>query len=157
MPFQRRKWVVDRVAWAITALILVAAVLGLWGSGPLNRTEATSADGQLSVTYDRFARHLGSSTLEVRIGPEAAVNGTVGLEIDSEFLLDNQIRSTTPEPATVTARGDFLVYEFPVESPEAMTVRFDLRPDPDAWAALQEVRVRIAPGRHVQFRQLVYP
>lgn len=34
MAFQHRTWVVQRVAWAALALLLIAAMLGLFSVGP---------------------------------------------------------------------------------------------------------------------------
>jgi hypothetical protein len=37
LPFQRREWLVERVAWGVMALLIVAALLGLFGTGPDDR------------------------------------------------------------------------------------------------------------------------
>lgn len=36
LPFQRREWAVQRIAWAAMAAVLTAALLGLFGSGPVS-------------------------------------------------------------------------------------------------------------------------
>jgi hypothetical protein len=54
LEFQRRVWRVPRVGWLIIGAAVVAALLGLFGTGPLSR--ASTDGGGLTVEYDRFAR-----------------------------------------------------------------------------------------------------
>jgi len=63
MTFQRRAWVVQRIAWVVMLLIVVAAVLGLFATGPLSGTTAKTDDGVLTIEYGRFARHDAQTDL----------------------------------------------------------------------------------------------
>ena len=45
LDFQRREWAVQRVGWGAMALVILAALLGLFGSsGPLSRAATNAAD-----------------------------------------------------------------------------------------------------------------
>lgn len=53
--FQEKFWTFQRVAWALMALILLAALAGTTGSGgPLAHAEASGPGG--SIEYPRIAR-----------------------------------------------------------------------------------------------------
>ena len=43
LPFQRREWFAERVAWAVMALLIAAALLGLFGTGPDRRRRGRTA------------------------------------------------------------------------------------------------------------------
>jgi hypothetical protein len=67
LDFQHRIWKLQRIGWAVMVLLILAAVLGLFGRGILSRAVVTDAQGQLSVEYSRFARFQAPVELVVRI------------------------------------------------------------------------------------------
>ena len=75
MRLVRRSWVVQRIGWGVMAALLLAALLGLFGTGPLSRATATAPGGAVTLDYDRFGRYLGPATLLIRVGPGAAPGG----------------------------------------------------------------------------------
>ncbi len=152
---QRREWVVNRIAWAGMALIVAAGLAGVWGGGVSSQARTTGADGRLQVDYERFVRNLGETTLQVRFPPGSAREGSIRLSISQEYLSENEIMATTPEPDTVTAEGDRLVYEFPVRGNGPLTVTFDLRPT--SGMGMLDATVGGSSADPAHFRQLVYP
>jgi hypothetical protein len=54
MAFQRASWVVERAGWIALALLLIAALAGLFGHGWLSKQ--TIGGGNLRVEFDRFQR-----------------------------------------------------------------------------------------------------
>ena len=52
--FQQIEWRIQRIGWLVWAMLLLAALLGLTGSGWLSGAEVTSDDGAVTVKYDRF-------------------------------------------------------------------------------------------------------
>lgn len=77
---QRRGWAAQRVAWGVMATVLVLAVLGVFGSGPL-ATGRAGAGETLEVEYPRFARHGAETELTVDVRG-AALPLTVALGRD---------------------------------------------------------------------------
>lgn len=41
LDFQRRMWRLQQIGWALLVLVVVAALLGLFGKGPLSRAVAS--------------------------------------------------------------------------------------------------------------------
>ncbi|MFC4852768.1 hypothetical protein [Actinophytocola glycyrrhizae] len=93
----------------------------------------------------------------MRVEPGLAADGTFRIGVDQDFLLNNEVTATTPEPDSVSVDGRYLVYEFPAEPSTGMAIRFDLRPSLDNWVGVQQGQVRVAASSPVRFSQLVYP
>src|SRR6185503_10274526 len=64
LDLQRKTWTVQRIGWGGMALIVVAALAGVFGSGPLTRTEVTDNPQTFRLLYDRFGRYEGELVLQ---------------------------------------------------------------------------------------------
>ena len=100
MPTQEREWRVQRAGWAFMAAIVVAALVGLLGNGPLNERTLTSANGGLQVTYQRFRRLQTPGTLNLKVTPQPGA-GQVQVSLNDAYLDAVYVQSVTPEPASV--------------------------------------------------------
>jgi hypothetical protein len=153
--FERRSWVVQRVGWVAIVALLVLALAGVLGSGPLSLQEAT-VPGLLRVEYQRFGRYQTPEALTVRLEPAAARGDEVRLWVDRRYIDGLRIEAITPPPLRVESAADRLVYVFPLGQPrESMTVRFMLQPE---QIGAISGRVGLAGAADVAtFRQFVYP
>ncbi len=155
MVFQRREWLVQRISWVLAGVVLVLALLGVFGTGPLSWTSTTTPDGLLHLEYERFARQLGMTALAVDIAPEAARQGEIRLQISQDYLGDVMVQKVTPEPLAVVNGAGKLTYVFTTdEVTEPLKVSFDLRPD---RVGVQHAEVGIEGAPPTRFRQFVYP
>lgn len=157
LAFQRRSWVVQRVGWGLMALVVLAAVAGLLGSGPLSNARA-EVPGLMTLEYHRFARLDTGETLRLSLRPAATAGDTVRLSLTQAFLGAVRIETVQPPPARVEVGDGRLVYVFPVAEPRVpMVVTFAYQPR-EVGAAHGVVGLESTPEpRHVAFRQLVYP
>ena len=55
-------------ARAVLFLLVLAGLCGVFGRGPLATATIRSADGAVTVTYDRFARFRTPSSIGKRVG-----------------------------------------------------------------------------------------
>ncbi len=154
LDYQRRMWAVQRVGWALMALALLAALVGLVGKGPLS--DASAGDGgPLQVEYPRFARHRAPSTLEFRLAPGAAQGDQVRLWLDREYLARTEVQAVFPEPASVEAGPERMTYVFKLERPdEPATITFSLLHES---SGPRQARVGLADRESLTFRQFIYP
>lgn len=130
MPFQERAWRAERVSWVVLSLITVLALLGIFGTGPLASTTAGTEENGLTASYERFVRHDGRSSLELRIAPDQASEGQVEVWFSATYLEDIQIEQVSPEPDEIHLAGDRQVYVFLTDDPAStMTVNVIFRPD----------------------------
>ncbi len=153
LDFQRKEWRVQRIGWVVMALIALAAVLGMTGSGLLAR--ATVAEGPLQLEYSRFDRFAAPTTLEVRIDADAIAGDRVELRVDRTYVQSAQIQRVLPEPEEVLSDGDGLIYVFGVLAPgQPVTITFDLEHSTfgqkSSWIAL-------ANEPRLDFSQVVFP
>lgn len=110
--FQRREWTVLRVGWLLLALLLAAALAGLFGAGPASETTADSPDGSVQVEYERFIRHVGTTTLTIRPGADTVEQDKVQVFISRELVTGWRIENVSPTPSTESSTDQWLIYEF---------------------------------------------
>lgn len=158
LGFQRRSWVVQRTGWAVMALLVAAALAGLFGSGPLSRRIAR-APGAFEVEYQHFTRYEDPELLTLRLEPAVTAVPLVRLSINMEFLDHARIESVLPAPERVEAAAGRVVYAFRVAEPgRPFPVVFNMRPQRVGRAAARlRVESEAARGREAAFRQFTYP
>jgi hypothetical protein len=149
LDYQRREWAFERAGWVVMALIVVAALLGLFGDGPLSRT--TTGNEPLRLEYNRFVHRNAPERLRVSV---AAAGDEVRLWVSRGYLEQVELREVSPRPDRVEPAGDRDEFVFRVARPgRPFTVIFRVEPE-----ALGSVAGRVGVGDDaVDFRQFVYP
>jgi hypothetical protein len=95
------------------ALILLAALLGLLGPGPISYSNLLTPDGKLAVEYYAIERYEAPTQLRIRIRP-AGDEITVRLAISRTFTDNITPQNIAPEPESVEIERDRIVYSFRV-------------------------------------------
>lgn len=155
LALERRGWVIERVSWALMLLVVLAALLGLFGRGVLSHASAADARGTLRVEYERFARVRAPATMRVHVAPDAARGDTVVVWLDRAYVEHVEVVRVLPDPDRVTLDGDRVEYRFAApQRPQPVTVTLDLEPEQfgrkRAWVGLRG-------GDSVRIAQLIYP
>jgi hypothetical protein len=117
--FSRRSHVIQRAAWGVMALVLAAAILGIFGRGPLSRASAATPDGRIAVRYERVLRHDARSDYRIRLAP-----GASGVLLSSGLVEALDIRGITPQPLRQEATPSGLVCTFAAAGNSPVDVRF---------------------------------
>lgn len=155
LRFQRREWAFERVSWAAMALLILAALLGLFGRGPMSDHTVASPDGAVAIEYERFLNQRSTTTLTVRVSGDVTAAGTFRLAINSDYLEGVEVKQITPAPVVVEAGEGRHLFVFRAADPGRPTaVVFHL--EPGGMATLHG-RVSVAGGPAAAFDQLVYP
>jgi hypothetical protein len=155
LRFQRRSWAVERVGWIIGGLILIAALLGLFGPGPLSKARTASADKGLSVEYHKFERYQAPVHLRIDIDGKAATNGQIELWLNRAFINALEIKHIDPEPQSVEIREDKFVYSFKANQPvPSAQVCFHFEPNKFGKT---RAHVGVVNGPQLQFSQFYFP
>jgi hypothetical protein len=145
--FEGRTVAVQLVGWAVMALVVLAALLGLFGNGPLS--SATVEGGALRVEYDRFLRHQAPQQLRLRLEVEG---GQVRVWLNAEYLEHIQIEHIEPRPERVEVGPDGQTFTFLVEESATVVLHFV----PERVGRLT-ARIRLAGKEALTFHQFVYP
>ena len=111
MRFQRRSWIAERAGWIVLAVIALAGLTGIFGTGPLSWQVARS--GTLTVHYDRFQRRTRLAAFRFDVahttGPELT------LTLGGGFARDFDISSIAP-PVHSVARANGLALTFTAQA-----------------------------------------
>jgi hypothetical protein len=110
--FQRREWLVQRVGWTLWLAIILAALAGLLGSGPLSNASVTAADSSIRVEYQRYAHHHHPTTIAVQVLQDVSSEDAIRIEVSQELLKSMELRTVQPEPEKklLSDRGAVLVF-----------------------------------------------
>lgn len=155
LDFQRREWVIQRVAWYVMVLILILAVVGIFGRGPIAQATARADDASLLVRYDRVDRRRAPAHLEIELAPGTAQHGQIEVWIAEEFLRRIELRGVLPEPAEMRGAGDRTIFVFAIADPNQSTrVTLDFEHES---AGRAQIRVGLVGGPDVTVTQFVFP
>jgi hypothetical protein len=155
IDFQKRSWSVQRVGWAMMLLIVAAALIGVFGDGPVSKAH-TGDSNLLRIDYDRFVRLESPEKLTFNVGPAAlAGDAPIELWIDQEWLSKHDVKAIVPEPSEARVTTGRLIYRFATQSTGSpLRIEFDL--ETKAMGRLTG-KAGINGSSSVVFNQLAYP
>jgi hypothetical protein len=120
---QRFFWSLERIAWAVFALVLLLAILGLTGSGGyFARATATFPAGE--ADYPQVSRWEASDELIIRFSEGA---DTRRLTLSPEFFYYFEVGGMQPEPERSFTGGNGVVMEFSAEQGAPVNVAIYVR------------------------------
>lgn len=155
MDLQRRTWRIERVGWIVMALVVLAALFGLFSTGPLSTATARDPAGLVSVEYDRFARHIAPSTLRVEVSAGAAAGDRIALRMNRDLAEAIRIEQMQPQPEQAKATPDGTIFVFNLaEQDQPGRVRFAIRPEA---IGLLRGELGVAGQPPARLTQFVYP
>jgi hypothetical protein len=155
LAVQHRTWAIQRIGWTAMALLVAAALCGLFGSGPLARTTVTDSRDVMQVEYDRFGRYEGNLLLRFTIAPSAVRDDSFTLWMDRAYWTRLAVRHITPQPITSSTALDGVNYVFSIGTRHVpAVVTFHVRPE--SLGSL-EAHLRLNDQSTIRFRQFIYP
>ena len=153
LRFQYREWAIQRGGWLVMMAIIIAALIGLLGAGPLSSASAES--GPLQLQYARFERRHARTVLEVSVTSSADNQDQVEVWVSADYLARIEITSIVPEPEEVRVADDRVVYRFNIdEQADRPTILIALEPDDPGRST---GRIGVIDGPELTFWQFVYP
>ena len=155
LDFQRREWRAQRIGRIALTAIIVAALAGVFGGGPVAHARAGTSDGRLSVRYERIARHGAPAPIRVHVVPAAAGDSAVAIWLDADYAQGLVMRGISPEPVESRLGDGRIIYRFQVADPSrAVDIVFQV----DAsrlWS--RRGAVGLVAGDSIHFSQFVLP
>lgn len=152
---QRKTWVIQRIGWACMALIILAGLAGMFGSGPWARDTIVDEHRLARLEYDRFGRYEGELLLRLELMPEATKSSEVTIWVDRTYLTKHAIEQITPTPVTAGIGVDGFLYTFRIETRYVpATIVFHLRPE---YLGALDGGLRVNETASIRFHQFMFP
>jgi len=155
LAFQRRTWAVQRIGWCLMFLLLMAAVAGLFSSGPLSSERIEDPEGRIAVEYERFARYMAPTSLSLVLEPSATGQDRIVIRMNQALSENWDLEHIHPQPERMSAAPDGMNLEFVIaERGKPAMIRFGIKPQ-----TIGNLRGEIGVAGHepARFNQFVYP
>ena len=152
MPMQQRVWRFERVGWYVLVLIVLLALAGLFGNGPLSDAEVMSQDGRLKVEYQRLSRSGTTDNLFITV--QGIPGQPVTVELEGSLLRKASIETIQPEPQMSMSHGPALLLQLGTSKDGRATLYLTLRSE---HVGTLEGIVRAGPQSAVNFSTFLYP
>lgn len=152
MRWQRRESVIQRIGEYVLIVIVILGACGLFSKGILSDGQAQSADGSVSIRYERFGRIDSNMNLRIRVAPQSGERFTVTL--GSGALDDLQIQTLQPQPQQAITRDNTLQLTYASEAAEGHVIWLGIQPQAAGRVALS---VHVNHQVPVKVSQWIYP
>lgn len=133
-------------------MFVLAALLGLFGGGPLSHTATADPGGALRVEYERFLRVGAPHRLVIRAQPTKGGGQPLRLQIDRAYVDAMTIERVQPEPESMEFGPAEVTLQFGAAAGE-IAILIDAEP---RHAGREHARIRASNGGTVAIRQFIY-
>jgi hypothetical protein len=154
LTYQRREWLFERIGWCTMALVILAAVLGLLGSDPLNSAKSEPVEG-VRFEYERRLHYGTCSELHFHLNEVKGPNGECHLWLSKEYLDQVHLKAVVPTPVRVEASSEGYTFIFRL-SQKQQPVDLLFRIEPEKPGNMHG-RARLGEHPSFDFEQFVYP
>jgi uncharacterized membrane protein YcaP (DUF421 family) len=153
LDFQRRWWKFEHIVWWLFGFILAADLAGALGNGPLANVKRISADGSLSMEYERIERATTPSIIVLHPGASAIHDGKMRIFVSDSVVKELGNQRISPQPASSIIGQGGITYEFPISALPA-TIQFALEP---SHPGLHHFSVGVPGSDQIAARVVVLP
>jgi hypothetical protein len=153
LGFERREWWLQRLLWGGLTLIVLAALAGLVGAGPLSSAREGAPDGSLALEYQRFLRARIDVPFILDVGPGPPAD-TLEIWFDRDHLQEFEIKEIVPAPVSQRLLENRVVFLFLRNPARPARIVFNAQA---SRAGFRRGRVGIIGGAELAVTQVVYP
>jgi hypothetical protein len=158
--FQSNQWRIQRVLWVVGAVIIVLALIGIFGDGPLTGAEKSrEANGiTYELGYDRWNRQDNPQRLTASLeGPDLS-GREFSIVLSEGFASDVSISLVTPDPDSTSLSEEGPVFTWILDTGERFSASFAF--SADSWLDLNAdvtFRVEGSDPQTLSFSQFLFP
>lgn len=155
LEFQYNAWKRQKIAWKILLLVLLSALLGLLGDGPLSDAKKGEKTDKIWVEYQRLTRFQSLTKLKINLSQDTGNQGELRINLSQEYLQNNQIQQINPLPYYVETGQKHITYVFrQIQPPQPTTITFYLQPE---QIGIINAEIKLPQAKPIKFKQIVYP
>jgi hypothetical protein len=152
--FRHLDWRIQHVGWIIILLIILCAMIGAFGGGPLGNVTRGSA-ATFRVHYDRIARRSAPAALQVIIGASLLKDSIVSVSVSQPLVTTLSPQFFDPIPETMIVSSTAITYRFHV-TPQTDSASVTFHCEPQALG-VQRGTIRVANAPALPIRVFVLP
>lgn len=134
------------------SLIILTALSGLWSSGYFSEAHRETSGGELSVDYQRYARLMSETELNIQIKPDTASDTIISFA--APLLTRYQIGDIRPQPDKMYSADGKLHLVYQRSNPPSPISVVSRYPKTAGNISLQAV---VNDRYSVTWQQFVYP
>ena len=153
LQFQQSWWRFERIVWSFFILLLIADLSVALGRGPLANAKRRTADGALTVKYERVERANTSSIITVLPEQAAIHEGKFQLFVSDAVVKQLGAQRVIPQPETSVVGNGGVTYTFPAAA-VPMTVQIELKP---SFLGMHHFTMATPGGEAIQAKAFVLP
>jgi hypothetical protein len=120
ISLHRKGWVIQRIGWILMFAFLIAALLGLFGEGPLSSKNIKV--GNIEIAYERFCRYEHGMKIKLQSNDENIST----VSIPQDYLENFRVGEIVPEPQKQVASAGYVNFQF--EGSDNKLISFYLTP-----------------------------
>ncbi len=153
MRFQFFAWKAQTAGIALLFIFILLACLGLFSQGVLSDKTVQTADGRLTISYDRFARNTTDTRFVIHVN--LAKDNVLRVNLGGDFLQNYTISSVQPPPESATIQNGVLTLTQPVVQKDSRySLYITAKPEQMGYFSNSLVS---QDNQALSFNQLVYP
>lgn len=156
--FDNRTYKVKLVGKVLLLIIIILAVAGFTGKGPVSKYTAGEAGLGAMVTTQKYARYESSLEIEMLVNTVMLNNGdsTLDISFPESYLAQMQIESILPEPQEMIISNDRVICRFALKDPgETQSIYFYMLPQ--RLFKTLEGTVKIEDKAEIHLEHFIYP
>jgi hypothetical protein len=153
LEFQRKWWRFERIVWSVFLLILVCDLLGLFGRGLLSKAKQVSADGSLTLEYERMERADTPSIMTLHFADGAIHDGRVQVFVSRAVVGSLGAQRVSPQPLISAIGKGGITYTFAATQGPAV-VQIALKP---SFPGPHKFSMRMVGGEPIEGSVFVFP
>jgi hypothetical protein len=147
---QRTVWRLERIGWALMALLLLATLAGFTGHGPFSERTVGSTEAGFTVSYNRFERYAAATLLTLHLGDD--IGSETRLRVSQDFLRRVEVLRVDPVPEHVELDTEYLTYVFATRAPGMIVFHYE-----PASVGRMEIGIGLDDRPLLTLQQFVYP
>ena len=103
----KKGWILQRIGWGFLFVLLVASMLGLFGTGVLSKEQVVGKEG--TIYYEKFNRYESPATITFHAESN---KGKIEIVFPEQYFSAMELDNIQPEPSAQTNKDGSIVYEF---------------------------------------------